>query len=69
MSKYIINKKFEDYTETEKMILSIKGAIEEIKKDNKYENFYGAFIFATLEKLKALGISKDEVFKYKFICK
>lgn len=66
-NKYIINKPFNQLTENEKMILSIKGACEEIKKDNELKDFYGAFIAVTLEKLKVNGIEKEEIFKYKFI--
>lgn len=66
MSKYIVNKAFEELTEVEKMVLSIKGAVEEIKKDDELKDFYGAFIAVTLQKLKALGIDKEEIYKYKF---
>lgn len=67
MSKYIINKELKDYTEVESMILSIKGAVEEIKKNPEHEEFFGAFIYITIIKLQELGISKDEIFKYRFI--
>ena len=44
-----------------------QGAIEEIKKDPKTENFYGAFIYVTINRLKEeYGIDKDEIFKYRF---
>ena len=68
MDKYIINTKtIEDLTEWQSMILSIKGAIEEIKKDPKTENFYGAFIYVTINRLKEeYGINKDEILKYRF---
>lgn len=68
MDKYIINTKtMEDLIEWQSMILSIKGAIEEIKKDPKTENFYGAFIYVTINRLKEeYGIDKDEIFKYRF---
>ena len=68
MNKYLINtKSIEDLTEWQSMILAIKGAIEEIKKDPKTENFYGAFIYVTINRLKEeYGIDKDEIFKYRF---
>ena len=67
-NKYLINAQtFEDLKEEHKMILAIKGAIEEIKKNPKLENVYGAFIYATINKLKEeYNISKDEIFKYRF---
>ena len=68
MDKYIINTKtMEDLTEWQSMILSIKGAIEEIKKDPTTEHFYGPFIYVTINRLKEeYGIDKDEIFKYRF---
>lgn len=67
-NKYIINTRtMEDLTEWQKMILAIKGAIEEIKKNPELENGYGAFIYVTINKLQEdFGISKDEIFKYRF---
>lgn len=67
-NKYIINtKSFEDLTEWQQMILSIKGAVEEIKKNPALENAYGAFIYVTINKLKEqYNISKDDIFKYRF---
>ena len=68
MNKYNINvESFENLKEEYKMILAIKGAVEEIKKDQSNEMFYGAFITATINKLKEeYNISKDEIFKYRF---
>lgn len=44
MDKYIIHTKtIEDLTEWESMILSIKGAIEEIKKRSKNRKFLRRF--------------------------
>lgn len=52
-NKYLINvQTFEDLKEEHKMILATKGAIEEIKKNPCLENPYGAFIYATINKLK-----------------
>lgn len=54
---------FEEY----KMILAIKGAVEEIKANPVLENAYGAFIFVTMQKLKEeYNISKEDIFKYRF---
>lgn len=68
MDKYIINTKtIEDLTEWQSIILSIKGAIEELKKNPEQESFYGAFIYASINKLKEeYNITKDEIFKYRF---
>lgn len=68
MDKYIINTKtIEDLNEWQSMILAIKGAIEEIKKNPHLENPYGAFIYVTVNKLKEqYNIDKDEIFKYRF---
>lgn len=58
---------FENLKEEYKMILAIKGAIEEIKKDQSNEMFYGAFITATINRLKEeYNISKEEIFQYRF---
>ena len=47
--------------------LAVKGAIEELKKDQSNEMFYGAFITATINRLKEeFNISKDEIFQYRF---
>ena len=61
-----LNKGFENLTEVEKMILSLKGALNEIRKsDNEEEKaFYGAFITTTQIKLKEMGI---DAFEYKII--
>lgn len=68
MDKYTINTKtIEDLNEWQSMILAIKGAIEEIKKNPHLENAYGAFICVTINKLKEqYNIDKDEIFKYRF---
>lgn len=68
MNKYLINtKSIEDLTEWQSMILAIKGAVEEIKKNPHLENFYGAFIYTTIDRLKEeYNIDKDEIFKYRF---
>ena len=58
-------RKLEELTEVEKMILSLKGAIEEIKRDKTKEPFYGAFIVATMERLKEKGMTKEEIYNYK----
>ena len=58
-------RKFEDLTEVEKMILALKGAIEEAKTDKENEMFYASFIVATMEKLKEKGLSKEEIFNYR----
>ena len=61
-----LNKGFENLTEVEKMILSLKGALNEIRKsDNEEEKtFYGAFIAHAQIKLKEMGI---DAFEYKII--
>ena len=68
MNKYIINTKtVEDLNEWQSMILAIKGAIEEIKKNPHLENPYGAFIYVTVNKLKEqYNIDMDEIVKYRF---
>lgn len=68
MNKYNINiESFENLKEEYKMILAIKGAVEELKKHPEQENFYGAFIYTSINKLKEeYNISKDEIFKYRF---
>ena len=61
-----LNKGFENLTEVEKMILSLKGALNEIRKsDNEEEKaFYESFITTTQIKLKEMGI---DAFEYKII--
>jgi hypothetical protein len=61
-----LNKGFENLTEVEKMILSLKGALNEIRKsDNEEEKaFYGAFIAHTQMELKEMGV---DAFEYKII--
>lgn len=58
-------RKFEELTEIEKMILAIKGAIKEIKRDKTKEAFYSAFIVATMERLKEKGMTKEDIYNYK----
>lgn len=54
----ILNKEFEELTETEKMVLALKGALEEYKKekDPERKEFLGMFIGQTSYNLKKLGI-------------
>ena len=61
-----LNKGFENLTEVEKMILSLKGALNEIRKSNSEEEktLYGAFIATTQMKLKKIGV---DAFEYKII--
>ena len=56
--KNILNKKFEELTFEEKMVLALKGALEKIKEsDNEEEKaFLGAIISQTRIKLKEAGI-------------
>ena len=58
-------RKFEELTEIEKMVLALKGAIEEIKRDKTKELFYSAFIVATMERLKGKGMTKEDIYNYK----
>lgn len=68
MNKYLINtKSIEDLKPEHKMILSIKGALKEIESNPEQEPFFAAFIVSTIDKLKTeYGMTKDEIFKYKF---
>ena len=61
-----LNKGFENLTEVEKKILSLKGALNEIRKsDNEEEKtFYEAFIVTTQMRLKEMCIN---AFEYKII--
>ena len=61
-----LTKGFENLTEVEKIILSLKGALNEIRKsDNEEEKaFYGAFIATTQRKLREIGV---DAFEYKII--
>ena len=61
-----LNKGFENLTEVEKMILSLKSALNKIRKsDNEEEKtFYEAFIVTTQMRLKEMGI---DAFEYKII--
>ncbi|MDU6995914.1 MAG: hypothetical protein E6356_13725 [Terrisporobacter othiniensis] len=54
----ILNKKFEELTEVEKMVLALKGALEEYKKesDPQIKEFLGMFIGETSYNLKKLGV-------------
>ena len=61
-----LNKGFENLTEAEKMILTLKGALNKMKNsDNEQEKaFYGAFIAHTQMELKEIGV---DAFEYKII--
>ena len=61
-----LNKGFENLTEVEKMILSLKGALNKMKNSNNEQEkaFYGAFIAHTQMELKEMGV---DVFEYKII--
>ena len=56
--KNILNKKFEELTFEDQMVLALKGALEKFKEsDNEEEKvFLGAFIGQTSIKLKEAGI-------------
>ena len=56
----LLNKDYNELTEEEKMILSLKGAIDKIKnmsEDNEEYMFLEAFIIVTNEELKEKGIN------------
>ena len=57
--KNALGKKFEELTEVEKMVLAMKGALNEVKNtDNETEKaFYGALIGKLSIDLKEMGIS------------
>ena len=61
-----LNKGFENLTEVEKMILTLKGALNKMKNSNNEQEkaFYGAFIAHTQIELKEMGV---DVFEYKII--
>ena len=61
-----LNKGFENLTEVEKMILSLKGALNKMKNSNNEQEkaFYGAFIAHTQMELKEMGVN---AFEYKII--
>ena len=61
-----LNKGFENLTEVEKMILTLKGALNKMKNPNNEQEkaFYGAFIAHTQMELKEMGI---DAFEYKII--
>lgn len=61
-----LSKKFNELTEIEKMILALKGAINEIKKDPQQELFYGYFIAETMKKLRAAGLTNEDIFNSEF---
>ena len=55
----LLNKDYNELTEEEKMVLSLKGAIDKIKnisEDNDEYMFLEAFIIVTNEELKQKGI-------------
>ena len=64
--KNILNKKFEELTFEDQMVLALKGALEKFKEsDNEEEKtFYGAFIAHTQMELKEMGV---DAFEYKII--
>ena len=56
----LLNKDYNELTEEERMILSLKGAIDKIKnmsEDNDEYMFLEAFIIVTNEELKEKGIN------------
>ena len=56
----LLNKDYNELTEEEKMVLSLKGAIDKIKnmeKSNDEYMFLEAFIIVTIEELKEKGIN------------
>ena len=60
MLNTILNKNFEQLTEMEKMVISLKGAIkqyESIEEENEQKAMLSAFIITTNEMLKAEGIN------------
>ena len=61
-----LNKGFENLTEVEKMILSLKGALNKMKNSNNEQEkaFYGTFIAHTQMELKEMGV---DAFEYKII--
>ena len=61
-----LNKGFENLTEVEKMILTLKGALNKMKNSNNEQEkaFYGAFIATTQRKLREIGV---DAFEYKII--
>ena len=57
--KDALNKNFEELTEKELMIISLKGDLEKYKaeeEETEQKAFLGAFISETVEQLKNLGI-------------
>ena len=61
-----LNKGFENLTEVEKMILTLKGSLNKMKNSNNEQEkaFYGAFIAHTQMELKEIGV---DAFEYKII--
>ena len=60
MLNTILNKNFEELTEMEKMVIALKGAIEQyksIEEENEQKAMLSAFIITTNEMLKAEGIN------------
>ena len=60
----LLNKDYNELTEEEKMILSLKGAINKIKnmsEDDEEYMFLEAFIIVTNEELKQKGIDIFEI--------
>ena len=60
MLNTILNKNFEELTEMEKMVISLKEAIkqyESIEEENEQKAMLSAFIITTNEMLKAEGIN------------
>ena len=57
-----LNKGFENLTEVEKMILTLKGALNKMKKSNNEQAkaFYGAFIAHTQMELKEMQNLKSK---------
>ena len=56
----LLNKDYNKLTEEEKMVLSLKGAIDKIKnmsEDDDEYMFLEAFIIVTIEELKEKGIN------------
>lgn len=62
-----MRKRFEELTGIDKMILALKGAIEEVKRvqGTEEEMLLGAFIYTTVERLKAKGLSKEDIMNYR----
>ena len=61
-----LNKGFENLTEVEKKILTLKESLNKMKNSNNEQEkaFYGAFIATTQRKLREIGV---DAFEYKII--